>query len=626
MPFPSHIILAKDSQAPLPPGQRREKRPAPKRKYTFSPKRLFLETLLAFSLALLAFPYVVSWCYQDRALPGVSIQGMKVTNLDQPAITASLNARYANFLRQPLTLTYANRTWQLSLAELGIGFDLKAVATEALQVGKQGGPIRRLRDLWYLWRFGHDLAPRLLLDQPYLQHYLLKLAAELESPAQDAKVQIGATEVVRIPSVQGTQVLVDATAAAISQALQQLTPQQVALLTRPLPPLIGDEVAKIAEGEAQTLLNHNLLLKHGEQTWPWGKAEIAPLLRVDELPTHTLRVEIDPYQLKRAVKHLGRQALGQGIDPHLRFEAGALKVLQEGREGWRLKPEATVKLLSETLRQPQEASVLELPTEPLYPRVTPQNLATLGIKELVSEGKSSFAGSAAYRITNIKAGAARLDGLLIAPGEEFSFNKAIGEINAENGFVEGYAVIGNRTKLEWGGGVCQDSTTVFRAAFWAGLPITERHAHPYAISWYNRFGLGERDGEGLDAAIFTGLSDLKFGNDTGNWLLLQTTVDEAQQTFTVQLYGTKPNRRVEIDGPHLSNETKAITEPVYIDDPSKPIGYLQQSDVARSGRDLIIYRLSFENEQLTKREAFRTSFQAWPDVFVRGTKKETLTP
>jgi vancomycin resistance protein YoaR len=263
---------------------------------------------------------------------------------------------------------------------------------------------------------------------------------------------------------------------------------------------------------------------------------------------------------------------------------------------------------------------LELPVDELTPRITAANLGELGIRELVAEGQSSFSGSASYRVTNIQAGARRMDGVLIAPDEEFSFNDQLGEINAAQGFVEGYAIIGNRTQLEWGGGVCQVSTTVFRTAFWAGLPITERHAHAFYISWYDRFGLGAYgDGQGMDAAIFTGVSDLRFVNDTGHWLLMQTVVDDAAQLLTVQLYGTRPDRQVLLEGPLISNEVRAPSEPVYIDDPQLPAGTLRQSDLARNGRDITIYRVIRQGDREVSRDTFFTRFRAWPNIFLRGT-------
>jgi vancomycin resistance protein YoaR len=150
--------------------------------------------------------------------------------------------------------------------------------------------------------------------------------------------------------------------------------------------------------------------------------------------------------------------------------------------------------------------------------------------------------------------------------------------------------------------------------------VTERHAHAFYISWYDRFGLGAAgDGQGLDAAIYTGVADLKFLNDTGNWLLMQTEVDEAAQVLTVRFYGTRPARDVRLEGPVVSNEVRAPSQPVYVDDASLPSGSVHQSDVARGGRDLTVDRVIIQNGSETRRDTFLTRFRAWPNIFVRGT-------
>jgi len=278
-----------------------------------------------------------------------------------------------------------------------------------------------------------------------------------------------------------------------------------------------------------------------------------------------------------------------------------------------------VELASLVLGGDAALDLVALPVQELTPQVTAKTLPSLGIGELVGEGRSSFAGSAEYRITNIKAGAARINGVLIPPGSEFSFNTQLGEVDDSNGFVKGYAVIGQRTQLEWGGGVCQDSTTVFRAAFWAGLPITERHAHPFYISWYDDFSFPNESGPGLDATIYTGVSDLKFMNDTGHWLLMEAVADEAEQVLSVRLYGTKPNRSVSVRGPEVGNVVAPPDEPVIVTDSSEPAGTVKQTDHARKGMDITVYRVITENGVEKPPEPFFTRFKAWPNVYVKGT-------
>lgn len=611
------VPLEPDEEPPRPPRPRRQRRPRNRRRSLLRPLLVLLGLLL---LAPLALPYALNLLYPDEALPGVRVQGVPVDGRSSSAIAADLAARHGDFLRQPLTLVYGGQVWQPSLDEIGARLDTDRAAAEAVAAGRRGDPITRLRELYTLWQEGLEITPRVVVDQGALQNYLLGLSPAIEQPPQDAALSIAAAKLVGTPSTPGVQLLVDATANDVMLAVQALSTQEVPLRTRELRPIVGDTALVEAQGRAGQLLQSPIELVHDEQRWVWGPERLAELLRVEPVDGR-LEVRVDEELLARAVEGLAQLADSGTAEPRLRFADGRVQIVAEGAPGWRLDQEQAIAQIGDLLMSPAAITrTLELPGTVLEPQITAENLDTLGIVELVGEGLSSFVGSAAYRITNIKAGAARMDGVLIAPGEEFSFNRQLGEVDAENGFVEGYAIIGNRTQLEWGGGVCQDSTTVFRAAFWAGLPITERHAHAFYISWYDRFGLGPNgDGQGLDAAIYTGVNDLKFVNDTGSWLLMQTEVDEVNQVLAVRLYGTKPNREVRLEGPYISNEIRAPSEPVYVDDPDLPRGTVRQTDTARGGRDIVIERVILEDGVEVRRDSFFTRFRAWPNIYARGT-------
>lgn len=602
------------SEPPEKPPRRRSTRTAR------SSSGLLLGLLALLLVAPLLLPYALALIFRDEALPGVTVQGEPVAGMSSAMISDSLGRRYAGFLTQPLTLRYAEQDWKPVLSEVGARLDTEAMARAAVETGRRGDPVTRLRELWALYRGGLDIAPRVVVDQSALQAYLLALAPEVERAPQDAALSIAAAQVVGTPSTPGVQLLVDATANDVLLALRDLRNKEVPLRTRALGPSVNDDALIVAQGQAGELLQSSIEMRHREQTVVWGPDRLAELLRVEPLDGR-LELQVDEERLARAVEGLAQLVDSGTAEPRLRFSGGELRIVEQGQVGWRLRQEEATSQLAALLQSSSPTTrTLNLPMDGLEPQITPANLATLGISELVGEGRSSFAGSAQYRITNIAAGARRMDGVVIAPGEEFSFNRQLGEVDAANGFVEGYAIIGNRTQLEWGGGVCQDSTTVFRAAFWAGLPITERHAHAFYISWYDQFGLGPNgDGQGMDASIYTGVSDLKFVNDTGNWLLMQTEVDEPAQVLSVRLYGTKPEREVRLEGPVVSNELSAPSTPVYVDDPTLPRGTVRQSDTARSGRDITVYRVIVENGVETRSEPFLTRFRAWPNIFVRGT-------
>ena len=581
-----------------------------------APLLLFVALL---AVGVLALPYLLDVYYADRVLPGVRVQGVPVQGVSRDSLRAALAARYADFLDKPITLTYGTQVWQPSFKELGVRFDADSAVRDVLAAGRNGGPIARLQALWALWWGGLDVAPRLVIDARTTQHYLLALAPTIEQAPRDAALSVAEGKVIGTPSAAGRQLLAFETANDTLLALRTLAPQTVPLRTRELPPTLGDATLATAQEKAQALLSSPLTLVEGQHTWTWQPDKLADLVRV-EPRARTLKVELDAAKLAKATERLAQLADSGSVEPRLRFADGNLQIIQEGKPGQKLKQPDAIAAISQTLALNQAITrTLALPMETVSPQITPEKLPTLGIAELIGEGKSSFEGSADYRITNIKAGAARMDGVLIPPDSEFSFNTQLGDVDAANGFVEGYAVVDSRTQLEWGGGVCQDSTTVFRAAFWAGLPITERYAHPFYISWYDRFGFADHgDGAGLDATIYTGVNDLKFANNTGHWILMQTEVDDDNQILTVRLYGTK-DRTVEFAGPEISNEQAAPETPRVIDDSSKPSGYYHQTDTARGGRDIVVYRTVTINGVRGETSAFWTRFKAWPDVFVRGT-------
>lgn len=175
-------------------------------------------------------------------------------------------------------------------------------------------------------------------------------------------------------------------------------------------------------------------------------------------------------------------------------------------------------------------------------------LNDLGLETLISQGITDFTGSSQSRITNIRVGAARYNGVIIAPGEEFAFNEHLGPIDAAHGFLPELVIKPEGTVPEFGGGLCQVSTTAFRAAFFAGLPITARRNHAYAVKYYEWIADDQPRAPGLDATIYPGALDLKFINDTPGALLIWTRIEGKRLYF--DFYGSPDGREMAVDGPH----------------------------------------------------------------------------
>lgn len=188
----------------------------------------------------------------------------------------------------------------------------------------------------------------------------------------------------------------------------------------------------------------------------------------------------------------------------------------------------------------QHKSSADLPIIKASPDKMLSDTNSLGIKELVAFGESDFSGSTASRINNIRVGSEKFNGVILAPEEEFSFNHFLGPVTAEAGFKPELVIKSNGTIPELGGGLCQVSTTAFRAALYGGLKIAARKNHSYAVKYYAP--------QGTDATIYPGVVDFKFVNDTRKNLLVWTRMEDNKLYF--EFYGTKDNRTVEIDGPY----------------------------------------------------------------------------
>jgi vancomycin resistance protein YoaR len=164
----------------------------------------------------------------------------------------------------------------------------------------------------------------------------------------------------------------------------------------------------------------------------------------------------------------------------------------------------------------------------------------LGIQELISKGESSFKGSPHNRRWNIRVGVEKMTGIIIAPGDTFSFNKYLGPVEDGYGFLPELVIKKEGTIPELGGGLCQVSSTTFRAAMLAGLPIKERRNHAYAVQYYSP--------QGTDATIYPGVVDLKFLNDTPGHILIWPYFKD-DNTLIFEFYGTKDDRQVVIKKP-----------------------------------------------------------------------------
>ncbi|NBT96015.1 MAG: hypothetical protein EBT47_13690, partial [Chloroflexi bacterium] len=268
-------------------------------------------------------------------------------------------------------------------------------------------------------------------------------------------------------------------------------------------------------------------------------------------------------------------------DGQFRWDGKAIVFTRDGLDGLHVDQAVAVRTIMQAASEDSRDVVI--PVTIARPTVSSSRLASMGIKDLVGVGSSKYSGSSPERANNVKVAAGKLHHTLIQPGAVFSFLESLGPITTENGYLEGLTIQGDATVPGIGGGVCQISTTMFRAAFWGGLPIIERHQHAYRVTYY------EQDGSpvGFDAAVYDPGVDFRFKNDTGSPLLVHVTVDEQTKVVTFRLFGEVTGREIKLTSSR-ANERPAPDAAPDVPDPhgerqAKPVGQFLEPLCALAG-------------------------------------------
>jgi vancomycin resistance protein YoaR len=297
--------------------------------------------------------------------------------------------------------------------------------------------------------------------------------------------------------------------------------------------------------------------------------------------------------------------------------SGKVQEFTPSKDGIEVKTEELktelLKALESLENQDQEQINITPKVVSTPPEYQTGEINNLGIKELIGRGKSRFVGSISSRIHNVALASSRFNGILIKPGETFSFNQTLGDVSADTGYQQAYIIKEGSTILGDGGGVCQVSTTFFRAVLNAGLPVIERRAHAYRVGYY------EQDSPpGLDATVYDPSPDFKFKNDTPAHILIQTKVDTKAKTLVFEIYGTSDGRVATTTKPVVKEPTPP-PEDLYIDDPTLPTGQVKQIDWKAWGAKVSFKYTVTRNGETIYEKTFNSTYQPWQAKFLRGT-------
>lgn len=476
--------------------------------------------------------------FAGRMLPGKTLAQMPLTGVDMndlPGVIATFEDMLDN---TPVVVKLREEEKRFTMRELGVTLH----RTQTLQAVHQ-------HNKSLVWPQRQQVDPAITVDDTTARQTLhTAFATGLKLP-QNAGLTLSGNHLITTPSASGEQVDTVTLAEDLRWYVANPTGQPITpVIISAAAPVQDNEVAR-AKQVAETLLREGLILRLQDKEFivkPFTLRRLITFVEQQhpEQPQNTiLGVELQPTELADYLKTTIAPDINRSpIDARFAIQDGTVKQFAMPQNGETLNLEVTVANINAALAEGQANA--EVAVDITAPDIQDtQDIENLGITTLLAAGESDFRGSPKNRIHNIAVGTSRYHGILIPPGAEFSFLQYLGPVDGKHGFKPELVIKNNVTTPEFGGGLCQVSTTTFRAAVQSGLKIVQRRNHSYAVRYYGT--------PGFDATIYPPYTDLRFLNNTPAYILIQTKIEGTHLTF--EFWGTDDGREITLDGPHPYN-------------------------------------------------------------------------
>jgi vancomycin resistance protein YoaR len=527
--------------------------------------------LLAVFSVLFVLLIVLEIGNAKKIVHGVSFNGLDMGRMTKFEARLQLEKRIIDYNKESFTLVFGDKKWQVSPENLGVRFDMDKIVAAAFSVGRSSNPINGLKEQLRAFFVGQEIdngeevKTGVYVDEDALNKFIDTNLGELETPTQDRTIFYNKetkTFWVNPPSNGKIISRYSISKDALEYAMEDFSSGKIDLSLTLDQPKITEEKAKAALNLARNIAKRNYILTFDDKEYPLtnddlleimefsmeernGDFELIPRFKKDELKTMiTALAPSVNRQQKNAVL---------GAD-----ENNKIKEVAKSSPGIELDVEKTAEALQKNIISGFETPMVVNETTST---ISKESLEQMGITDYLGKGESNFAGSPKNRISNIKVGAAKFNNIFIDKDAEFSFVTVLGPVDDTTGYKPELVIKKNKTVPEYGGGLCQVSTTAFRAAIYSGLKITERFPHAYPVQYYNP--------QGFDATIYPPHPDLRFINDTPEKILVQTKVEGTKLTFT--FFGKRDGRETKVIGPVITQKKadgslKAyLTQEVYRD-------------------------------------------------------------
>ncbi len=523
-----------------------------------------------------------------------------------------------NFLNQPieLTLTGSTKTYQIKLAEIGLTYDTDQSLDSAWNYGRDKKPTTAFWEQLKSIFVNNNIPAIFSYNQTALSDKISAIGKELDDPEKDYSFTYQNGQfVLASDRKSGKRIDQDLIKKEIIDQITNVSNAKITFSLNEYSPHVTDDNAKARLAEANKILSFgDLALKTDTQSFDLDKDTIGGLLGSTAVGDD-LQITFNDDRLKVFVQSTAKAVDVLPVSSKLTVNNGVAAVFQPSQDGKTLDQDQTIEniksvLLSRISGSGDSMKSITLNIATQKPDVSDNDVNNLGIKELVGTATTDFKNSPVNRVHNIQIGAAALNGVLLKPNEEFSTLAHLGTIDGTTGYLPELVIKNDQTVPDYGGGLCQVSSTLFRAALNAGMTITERQNHSYRVSYYE-------PPIGMDATIYDPAPDFKFLNTFSSDILIQSKIDGTKITF--ELYGTKDGRVINMTTP-VGYDYVSPPAPVMTPTDTLPVGQTKLVSHSHQGASASFdYKVTSADGKVLQSKTFVSKYAALPEQWLVGT-------
>lgn len=515
---------------------------------------------MAIVIIIIAIATYFNVAYAKKIFPNIAINGKDYSGLTKKQAFEKLESEIENSYKSGFSFVYQAKIYQAKISETGVKININEIINNAFAFGHRKNSLQNIKEQLELINQKRDIEIEFEINELLLENYIANKLSKIETPPKNFGYFYDDEKF--IPTRARSGMLIDRkkTKKDISKNLSGLENKIIELELKKKYPEIKKDLNNLALTEAQNLLNKKIILRYNSIEWEVQKENLALWISFGAKTDFTnndkfidnnkiLGVTANKEKIEKYLVSFIPQINIEPVNAQLTFNKwGKADVFFLSQEGIALQVEESADEICRDIFRKEYYKdnsatniTIQLVIKKVQPKITTESIDNMGITALLATGESNFYGSPKNRKHNITVGASKFHGVIIEPENEFSFNTILGKVGAKQGYLPELVIKKDKTVPEYGGGLCQVSTTAFRGAVKAGFEITERESHAYPVQYYHP--------QGTDATIYPPRPDLKFRNNTPAHVLIQTRIEGNKLYF--DFYGSDDKRKVVLKEPYI---------------------------------------------------------------------------